>query len=333
MAKRVREEDELKFPLLDLPDDMIKLIVGPLKENRTNWLFGFLFLNRNCYERFPRIMRVIYNEGCHITDEWIDSGFRCPIPFRGLARNMAGHVLSITARERMCGITIPCFYNLDSLVLYGRHSVEIESLLHMSRLTHLDLSYNRMEGEYTQYVNIHLLTGLKSLVLKENTTVRALELCQLTNLTKLDLSHNNHVKDDKTILYLPRKLCSLDLTHNEVIDDCDLRQLTNLTSLDLTMNRRIANDGVSRLVNLESLKLPGSNIAINEESLTLLTKLRELTTRCQSNNYMYAYCASRMPSLCKLTVGDCFDTRPFKTLTNITKLEVVNNMHIFTLKS
>lgn len=329
MTKRARivSEWNTTFPLICLPDDMIKLIFEPLINKQLNWLFGILFVNKDCYDRFPRVIRLLYTEGYHVNDGYIGH-HRCHIPFRGLTRYMANLVHSIDSREKMCGLTIPCFYNLESLVLYGVHSVQIESLQGMSRLTHLDLTYNRGVNR-DEYVNIHLLTGLRSLVLKENTTVRANELCQLTNLTKLDLTANFSVINRNTIMYLPNKLRILDLSHNQCIDDCDLRQLTNLTSLNLSMSQ-ITDDGVSTLTNLETLVLH-INRDITQASLTLLTNLRDLETRNTLNNYIYADSAGKLPSIRKLTIKDCYDIRPFQRLPNLVHTEKICDGYVFTI--
>lgn len=243
MSKRlltaaVIDENEI-FPFTELPEDMIILILKPLRQFYVQglwFIFQFLSINKNFQRRFVNMIPVLYNDGYHAG---VDSRGRINgVSHRQVARYMAPNVclldLSIDHRSIIRGSDLNAFYNVTSLSLHNMRHVLVEDIAKMSRLTSLDLS-NQSQQHYHVYPNIHLLTNLKKLTLYKNSSISDNELSKMTGLVSLDLADNYNI------------------TYNGI------STLGCLQSIRVTRRSRVAMDECyTRLSNLQNIDFEGA---------------------------------------------------------------------------
>ncbi len=192
MTKRLLTADDI-FHFLELPDDMINLILKPLcKNNGLKLIFSFLRLNKEYEKRFARLIPFLYDEGYSATidKEGKIGGVHPKIVARYMASKI--HCLDLVndVSCRLKGDVLTGFYNVVHLVLRNMKYISVEPhLMKLSRLSCLELP-KQGSNDFHVYPNIHLLTNLKSLVLLQNSSISDNELNKMTNLVTLDLSYN-----------------------------------------------------------------------------------------------------------------------------------------------
>ena len=197
MTKRLKDvpiftKSDTSFLLLDLPDDMILLILGLTNIYYLGSMFDLLSLNRDSLNRFQRIIPLIYSNGYNV---YVDSrGLIDGVHHKKVLRYMAGLIYSLDIyddhNDVIKGDTVMKFYNVSYLKLNNMKYITVnEHLTKMPKLSNLDLSGHNTNS-YFAYPNIHLLTNLKTLSLSNNSTITDDKLRKMTSLTSLDISYN-----------------------------------------------------------------------------------------------------------------------------------------------
>ena len=120
--------------------------------------------------------------------------------------------------------------NLQGLILTNLSIKHVVPLAGLTKLTHLDLAYNRI----SDISPLAGLTNLTYLRLEDNKISDISPLRNLTKLTELHLDGTGIV--DISPLRNLTKLTELNLTVNHIVDVSPLSELTNLTYLRLDVN-------------------------------------------------------------------------------------------------
>jgi len=188
---------------------------------------------------------------------------------------------------------------LEALNASGRDIVDLTGIQNCVNLTHLVLSYNKIE-DISPLVSLQNLSFLN---LNENAVLDIAPLAGLFNLTRLYLSNNSI--SDETLPYLEglTNLTTLVLDYNNIADVTPLSGLENLTCLVLNDNYIENIWPLRNLTKLTVLYLHNNNIA-DLLPLEDLTYLRVL--------YLYD--------------NSIYDVRPLSGLVNLTSLILDYNM-------
>ncbi len=265
MTKRIRQqrevedegimlfEDKIRLPLLQLPDDMIFLILSVLKTCGLYSIFFLRHINRHSRSRFQSCLSLFYPNGfttCSVSRNGRVEGIPCDQIVNTIGNQIKTLDLFRYNDSGINGDTVHLFRNLEQLRLYSLFYIEIKDLVGLSRLTKLDLSYNT-NSLCTRNTSIPLLTNLKSLCLSHNISVRDDELRLMTGLTCLDVSFNGLISD-----YSIKELTSLEsINVRGVTRNITAYSITRLTNLrELTASWTTMRD-VSNLKNLSKLKM------------------------------------------------------------------------------
>ncbi len=267
MAKRTREEDAISFPFLELPGDMMSII---LKSFGLSHVFRFLILNKEYLLRFPYFIPLLYTDGyyAYLTRSGRING----ICYRVVERYMAGCITSIRTVQddgwrKLNGSVISKFYNVSHLRLEDTRNVSFKDLQQMTRLTSLDLT-SCINPSSKPYIDIEVMTNLKKLDLSYCDCVSNSGLKKLTNLTSL-------------------YLCSNDVIRTEGIETLSL-----LTSLDLSgISSYVFNkDALRNMVNLKHLTILGNYHFGRMDGLVTLTLLHSCFNRIDYNTILPSNC-------------------------------------------
>lgn len=156
---------------------------------------------------------------------------------------------------------------LKCLILEGDRSIIDDQIKHLTTLSLLNLTFNKLITNN----GISNLTSLTTLSLSCNKMITDDSLQLLTNLNALALICNYKITNNS--LRLLTNLMYLDLSYNYTIDDNGISMLTNLRQIDITSCNRITNNGISMLTNLKNLGLCKNQIITNS-GIGNLTKLR-----------------------------------------------------------
>lgn len=192
MTKRIRDIPSITtFTLLDLPDDMVLLVLSELCDP-LRVIFNILSLNRDSFRRVQRIIPLLYTEGYDA--EACNRGYIGGVHPNKLLyyAPFLLHSLDISKdfNNKIKGNTVMGFSNVSHLSLHDMSYISVEKhLIKMPKLTSLSLRGHTHTG-YIEYPNIHLLTNLKTLDLSCNYSINDKELRKMTSLTSLNLSFN-----------------------------------------------------------------------------------------------------------------------------------------------
>ncbi|XP_045796191.1 probable leucine-rich repeat receptor-like protein kinase At1g35710 isoform X1 [Trifolium pratense] len=292
---------------------------------------------------------AIYNSGWwntsngwwNTSDGYYNISNRCN--WGEISCNKAGSIIQINIdgfNSDLWGISfgtlnLSTFHNLESLVIMNvrlRGTIPKE-IGHLSKLTHLDLSYNSLVGEIPP--SLGSLRQLKHLDISHNSLQGSIphELGFLTNLTTLDLSQNQIKGEMPLSLGNLTQLKHLDISYNSLQGSIphELGFLTNLTTLDLSHNQ-IKGEIPSSLGNLKKLEyLDISNNKI-EGSLPLeLGFLRKLTTLDLSFNSLNGNLPISITNLTQLE--SLYISSNFLTGSLPSNLGQLNNLRILLLNN
>ena len=192
--------------------------------------------------------------------------------------------------------------NLKHLSLQAVPSVTNDALKRLSGLTSLDLKYRLHVGD-EGIKGLHLLKSLR--VCCSNYDLSDACLYNLTNLTALCIHGDSNITDASVSRLVSLK--HLDLSNNTKITHDALTPMTALERLNIS-GRFNKVDGTlftasgSTMSNtLTHLCLSRSNYRVNDEHITVLTRLRELGI--EVNDCITGAALTKMSSLTSLAMG------------------------------
>lgn len=242
-CKEIRITDNENYP-----DIRVRNLVMCPNITRLNLEDNLLIINKGLKE-LKFLTTLILKKNVCITD----------ISSLPQLRNLDLQWNTVITDIRISGLT-----NLKSLNLRGNRLITNKGVVNLVGLEILILS----EDSPINDEGISNLTNLQILHIEGN-NIKGKGLINLTNLTNLHLSVSSIEDDNVSHLVNLKHLKLLDSR----ITDNTVKNLTGLTSLDLYRDRIVTDEGISNLINLQTLHV---NAKITDRGLVNLINLTKL---------------------------------------------------------
>ncbi|XP_031831775.1 uncharacterized protein LOC116426648 isoform X2 [Nomia melanderi] len=207
-------------------------------------------------------------------------------------------------------------------------SLELDALIHLTKLKELDLSTNKFGDNFT--ITLSENTQLQGLKINRNRLTQVPDLFFVKTLTHLALAHNLISDINGTALLSLQQLQSLDLSGNKISVSKygSFRAPNCLTHLNLNMNqlRMIENGSLDNLTSLEELRLNKNHLTQLKDLFTNLKTLRILELNRNELQTIQGLSFKGLNSLKELRLKrnkiDTLEDGAFWPLKNLTMLQL-----------